>query len=79
MLTAIQQLRFAERPCGCGEATLDCIGNVVRVDSCPVCSKNALDFLKRVCYDASALVDVSRERQLDMFLDTLSASGLTGL
>jgi len=74
MLSALQQLRLAERPCGCGEATIDGRGNVVSVRSCPVCSKDALDFLKRVCYDASALEGVSHERQLDMFSDTPSGS-----
>jgi len=72
MLTALQQERLRTRPCGCGEATLDQIGNVVRVESCPTCLKNALDFLKEVCYDANALEGVSHERQLDMFPDTSS-------
>ena len=68
MLTALQQLRLSERPCGCGEATLDGRGNVLRVKSCPACSKIALDFLKDMCYDPREDV-VRRERQLDMFLD----------
>ncbi len=67
MLTALQQLRLRERPCGCGEATIDGRGNVIRVKSCLVCSKNALDFLKDMCYDPREDV-VTRERQLDMFL-----------
>jgi len=71
MLTAIQQERLRSRPCGCGAATLDQVGNVLSVDSCPVCSKNALDFLKTGCYSANALGGVSHERQLDMFLDGL--------
>ena len=79
MLTAIQQERLQNRPCGCGGAVLDALGNVLRVDSCPVCSKDALDFLKRVCYDASALEGVSHERQLDMFQRSPSGSLLNGL
>ncbi len=67
MLTALQQKRLRSRPCGCGEALLDERGNVVRVESCPACLKNALDFLRKGCYDASALEGVSHERQLDMF------------
>jgi len=68
MLTALQQLRLAERPCGCGAATLDQVGNVVRVESCSVCLKNALEFLKERCYDPAREDGVSRERQLDLFL-----------
>ncbi len=66
MLTALQQERLRLRPCGCGEATLDGIGNVIRVESCPACLKNALDFLKGSCYDPRE--DSARgERQLDLF------------
>ena len=67
MLTAIQQERLRERPCGCGEALLDARGLVLRVESCPACLENALDFLRKRCYDANALEDMGRERQLDMF------------
>ncbi len=72
MLTALKQDQLRKRPCGCGEATLDSIGNVVRVESCPACLKNALDFLKEVCYDANTCEGMRLERQLDMFLDTSS-------
>ena len=73
MLTALKQQQLRDRPCGCGEATLDPIGNVVRVESCPACSKNALDFLREACYSVNALEDTSHERQLDMFLDIPTA------
>ncbi len=78
MLTAIQQERLRERPCGCGEATLDSTGNVLSVESCPACSKNALDFLKRMCYDPREDA-VAREGQLDMFTDIASALFLIGI
>jgi len=68
MLTALQQERLKARPCGCGEATLDTRGNVLRVESCPACLQNALAFLREGCYDASALEGMSHERQLDMFI-----------
>ena len=76
MLTAIQQERLRARPCGCGEATLDQIGNVVRVDSCPACLQNGLDFLKDMCYDPRE-DGKHRERQLDLFPDI--PSGLQSL
>ncbi len=75
MLTAIQQLRLKARPCGCGEALLDQVGNVVRVDSCPTCLGNALDFLREACYDANRVGGMDRERQLDMFDGDPSAEG----
>jgi len=75
MLTAIQQERLSARPCGCGVATLDSIGNVLRVESCPACLENALDFLKVMCYDPREDVE-TRERQLDMFPNIPSASDL---
>jgi len=68
MLTALQQQRLRARPCGCGEATLDSRGIVLRVESCPACLNDALDFLRDGCYDASALEHMGGERQLDMFL-----------
>ena len=69
MLTAIQQQRLRLRPCGCGEALLDSAGLVLRVEFCPACLENALDFLRKGCYDANAFEGVSHERQLDMFLE----------
>ena len=78
MLTALNQQRLRDRPCGCGEATLDQIGNVVRVESCPACLKNALDFLRQVCYDPCVNEGRRIERQLDMFRDSLPSSGLNG-
>ncbi len=68
MLTAIQQARLKARPCGCGEALLNGVGLVVKVESCPACLKNAFDFLKDMCYDPRE-DGKHRERQLDMFLD----------
>ena len=79
MLTAIQQERLLSRPCGCGAAVLDPMGNVLRVESCSVCLKNALDFLKDMCYDPLRESRTPGEQQLDMFIDNPSASGLNGL
>ncbi len=79
MLTALQQQRLAARPCGCGEATLDQIGNVVRVKSCPACALDALDYLRRVCYDPVREGNLSGERQLDLFDVDPSASDLNGI
>ncbi len=76
MLTALQQLRLAERPCGCGEAVLTQGGLVKAVRSCPACSKNALDFLRQVCYDPGVNEGRPGERQLDMFPDSLPSSDL---
>ncbi len=73
MLSALRQQQLRDRACGCGEAELDQIGNVVRVESCPACSKNALDFLRNGCYDASDVKGVTPEWQLDMFLDNLQS------
>jgi len=67
MLTALQQERLQSRPCGCGGAVIDERGNVVRVESCPICLKNALDFLRNGCYDANDVSGTRHERQLDMF------------
>jgi len=75
MLTALQQQRLKARPCGCGEALLDQVGNVVRVESCPVCLGNALDFLREVCYDANRCQGVDHERQLDLFYKDPSDEG----
>ena len=75
MLTAIQQARLSSRPCGCGAAVLDPIGNVVRVESCPVCLKIALDFLREGCYNANDVEGTRPERQLDMFDEGLQAEG----
>ena len=75
MLTAIRQEHLTNRPCGCGAAVLDHIGNVVRVESCPACLKNALDFLREGCYNANNIGGMSHERQLDMFDDRPSAEG----
>ncbi len=77
MLTALQQERLSQRPCGCGPAELDSRGNVRRVESCPACLKIALDFLRQVCYDVRECT-ATGERQLDMFLDNLPSSGLNG-
>ncbi len=73
MLSALRQSQLRDRPCGCGEAELDQIGNVVRVESCPACSKNALDFLKNGCYDVNDVKGMGHERQLDMFLENLQS------
>ena len=78
MLTALQQQLLRGRPCGCGEATLDSIGNVTLVRSCPACLKNALDFLRDLCYDPRE-DRVNGERQLDMFPTDPSASGPIGV
>ena len=67
MLTALRQQLLEQRPCGCGGAELDGVGNVVRVRSCPTCLKNALDFLRLRCYNANDVGGVNRERQLDLF------------
>jgi len=75
MLTALQQQRLKARLCGCGEALLDQVGNVVRVESCPACLGNALDFLREACYDANRVGGMDRERQLDLFEDSPSAEG----
>ncbi len=75
MLTALQQQRLRDRPCGCGEASLDDRGNIVRVESCPLCLGNALDFLREACYDANRIGGMDRERQLDLFYDSPSAGG----
>ena len=75
MLTAIQQQRLKNRPCGCGEALLDSAGLVLRVESCPACLENALDFLREGCYDANRCQGMSHERQLDMFDHSPSAEG----
>jgi len=75
MLTALQQARLRARPCGCGEALLNEAGLVVRVESCPLCLGNALDFLREACYDANRIGGMDRERQLDLFYDSPSAVG----
>ena len=75
MLTALRQQQLTDRPCGCGAAVLDALGNVVRVESCPACLGNALDFLRDRCYDANRLSGVDRERQLDLFDQDPSAEG----
>ena len=75
MLTALKQQQLRSRPCGCGEATLDSLGNVVRVESCPACLQNALDFLRYSCYDPREGTTTG-ERQLDMF--PIVPSGLKG-
>ncbi len=75
MLTALQQARLKARPCGCGEALLDDLGNVRLVKSCPACLKNALDFLRERCYSANAVGGMRPERQLDMFDEEPSAEG----
>ncbi len=75
MLTALQQAKLTERPCGCGAAVLDARGNVRLVKSCPVCLKNALDFLRERCYDANRVSGMDLERQLDMFDGDPSAEG----
>ena len=75
MLTALQQEQLTNRPCGCGAAVLDSVGNVVRVESCPTCLQNALDFLRDRCYNANDLSGMDRERQLDMFDEDPSVEG----
>ena len=75
MLTALQQLRLSERPCGCGAAVLTDTGLVRSVKSCPACLKNALDFLRERCYNANDIGGMDRERQLDMFDGDPSAEG----
>jgi len=75
ILTALQQERLINRPCGCGAAVLTDTGLVQRVESCPECLGNALDFLREVCYDANRLSGVGRERQLDLFFEDPSAEG----
>ena len=72
MLTALNQLRLIERPCGCGAAALDSRGNVRSVKSCPACLNNCLDFIRQTCYDANDIGGVGRERQLDLFEVNLS-------
>jgi len=75
MLTALQQERLTQRPCGCGAAVLTDTGLVKRVESCPACLENALDFLREVCYDANDIGGMGRERQLDLFSEDPSAEG----
>ena len=75
MLTAIQQQRLKDRPCGCGEALLNSAGLVLKVESCPACLGNALDFLREACYDANRLSGTVRERQLDLFYGDPSDEG----
>ena len=75
MLTALQQARLKFRPCGCGEALLDDLGNVRLVKSCPACLKNALDYLQHRCYNANDVRGMSHERQLDLFDQGPSAEG----
>ena len=76
VLSAFQQQRLRDRPCGCGEATLDGIGNVTRVESCSACLKDALDFLRYGCYSANDLRPVVGERQLDLFEGPVSQQAL---
>jgi len=78
MLTALQQERLSQRPCGCGPAELTDSGLVKRVESCSVCLNFALDFLRQVCYDPGVNEGRPGECQLDMFPDSLPSSGLNG-
>ena len=75
MLTALQQERLLQRPCGCGPAELTDTGLVRRVESCSVCLKNVLDFMTELGYNANDVRGMSHERQLDMFDEDPSAEG----
>ena len=61
---------YLERPegCECGNAEIDNRGNIVRVRSCPVCSKIHLDILRGIEYSSDTQEGVRRTlKQQELF------------
>ncbi len=58
--------KYIPRPpgCACGGAVCDSEGRVLRVRTCPICSKILLDSMRGVCYSETTVKDAVGSRRV---------------
>ena len=66
MKSALLLTKHIPRPpsCQCGDADVDEAGNVLKVSTCPVCSKILLDSMRGVCYSEITVRDGEVNKRL---------------